>query len=372
MKSVIREPAAAPIPGIRSAIARSVRAAWTSIRERLDVYGYPLLVIGAVAIVAAGQLVEDMADSGPIQMLTPGAAARRWTVIALVLYELVIAGVLSQVVRASLDSLRRVVKVDPATFQDYERRMERWGVRADAAVLLISGLIVTLLFWVLRLELLSDDPVTKLGTHLPSDPLRGGIVLAGYTVLGWAGLRLLIITIRLGRLLGRLSREPLEINVFDTTALLPMGNIALAVALAPAGIIAVLLIGFGGPTSPVSWATLLFATIASLLALLLPLRGTHRQMAHAKYSALTMLGTRLRTIYDEVSISPNIETVDTARMLNTTNTLIGLRNTALQMTTWPFRDTVAFGRAVLIASAPLIYTTLSELIKIFWLGPLAS
>ncbi|MEJ7749350.1 MAG: hypothetical protein WKF56_08595 [Candidatus Limnocylindrales bacterium] len=41
------------------------------------------------------------------------------------------------------------------------------------------------------------------------------------------------------------------------------------------------------------------------------------------------------------------------------------------MTTWPFADTVAFGRAVLIASAPLIYTVLSELIKAFWIEPLS-
>jgi hypothetical protein len=355
-----------------AAPTRSLTAGLAGVRERLRPFEYPLLVIVAVGIVAAGQLVEDMADSAPIQMLTPAAAARRWTVIALVLYELVIAGVLGQTVRGSLDSLRSVVKVERATFDEYERRLQRWHFRTDAAVLLVSGFIVAALFGVLRLELLSDDPVTRLGTHVPSDPIQGAIVLGGYAILGWAGLRLLVITVRLGRLLGRLSHEPLEINVFDTTALLPLGNIALAVAFAPAGIIAILLLGFGGPTSPVSWTTLMIATLASLLALFLPLRATHRQMAHAKYSALTMLGTRLRTIYDEVSISPNSETADTARILNTTNTLIGLRNTALQMTTWPFRDTVALGRAMLIASAPLIYTTLSELIKKFWIGPLGA
>ena len=40
------------------------------------------------------------------------------------------------------------------------------------------------------------------------------------------------------------------------------------------------------------------------------------------------------------------------------------------MTTWPFRDTIAFGRAVLIALAPLIYTVVNELIKVFLIGPL--
>jgi hypothetical protein len=372
MKTVTGDRAAEPIAGSGAASTPSMAGWLARILDRIRPFEYPLVVIAAVGLVVAGQLIEDMADSPPIQMLTPAAAPRRWTVIALVLYELVIAGVVSQTVRGSIDSLRRVVKVDRATFDEYERLLQRWHFRADASVLLISGFIVTALFGLLRLELLSDDPVTRVGTHVPTDPISAAIVLAGYAVLAWAGLRLLIIAVRLGRLLGRLSHEPLEINVFDTTPLLPLGNIALAVALAPAGIIAILLVGFGGPNSPVSWTTLLIATIASLLALLLPLRATHRQMAHAKYSTLTMLGTRLRTIYDEVSISPNIETADTARILNTTNTLIGLRTTALQMTTWPFRDTVALGRAILIASAPLVYTTLSELIKKFWIGPLGA
>ena len=40
------------------------------------------------------------------------------------------------------------------------------------------------------------------------------------------------------------------------------------------------------------------------------------------------------------------------------------------MTTWPFRGTLAFGRALLIASAPLIYAALSEIIRVWWLAPL--
>jgi hypothetical protein len=54
-----------------------------------------------------------------------------------------------------------------------------------------------------------------------------------------------------------------------------------------------------------------------------------------------------------------------------TNTLVPLRKTVHEMTTWPFRDTVAFGRAVLIASAPLIYTVRRVLITVFWINPLS-
>ena len=64
---------------------------------------------------------------------------------------------------------------------------------------------------------------------------------------------------------------------------------------------------------------------------------------------------------------------DPARMValnQATNTLVPLRTTVSQLTTWPFRNTVAFGRAVLIASAPLVYAALSELIRVFWIAPM--
>ncbi|MDP8904119.1 MAG: hypothetical protein M3N29_02170 [Chloroflexota bacterium] len=50
---------------------------------------------------------------------------------------------------------------------------------------------------------------------------------------------------------------------------------------------------------------------------------------------------------------------------------IGVRKTVQEMPAWPFRNTAAFGRAVLVASAPLIYATLNELIKICWIQPLS-
>jgi hypothetical protein len=50
--------------------------------------------------------------------------------------------------------------------------------------------------------------------------------------------------------------------------------------------------------------------------------------------------------------------------------LIALRKVVGDMTTWPYQDTVAFGRAVLVASAPLIYTALNSLINIFLISPL--
>jgi hypothetical protein len=93
-------------------------------------------------------------------------------------------------------------------------------------------------------------------------------------------------------------------------------------------------------------------------------------MSEAKEAALAQLNARIARVYEDVSRGP-IGTAEPAGTGERAATLIALRKTVGEMTTWPFADTVAFGRAVLIASAPLIYTVLSELIRIFWIEPLS-
>ncbi len=330
------------------------------------------VVIIAFALVLAGQLVEDMADSAPLQMMPTEFSSRRWTLIAVVLYELLILRLVDRTVRRSLPAFERVLRLEPAAFRAYVHRLRPPDPTTSLVILAASALIVTVLFAGLSLDLpLTNDPVTGLPLFLPQDPLAALVILGGYTVFCWAGLSLLYLTISLGRALGQLCREPLEVDVFDTTNLLPFGNIALASALAPAGIIGILLFGLGQPTSWLSWTVLLLAACSSIAALLYPLRGIHRQMSDAKEAVLANLNARIATVYDEVNHKGG-DPAFIATLNARTNTLVPLRKTVGEMTTWPFADTVAFGRAVLIASAPLIYTVLSELIKVFWINPLSS
>ena len=91
-------------------------------------------------------------------------------------------------------------------------------------------------------------------------------------------------------------------------------------------------------------------------------------MSLAKDAALAQMNTRIEEIYQTMSGPLPAEQTEVARLSGATNALIPLRKTIQEMTTWPFRDTVALGRAVLIASAPIIYTTLSELIRVFVIG----
>jgi hypothetical protein len=371
MKTATRQPRAGARTRDRPASGTTVGSASERLGEGLRGVAYPILTVVAVVVVAVGQLVEDVGDSPPLQMLPPTLLIQRWTVVALVLYTLVMAAALIRTARRSLAAVEDVVEIPPAAFRRYEERVQHPSTTVDLAVFVLSAVITVLLLIGLRTDLLFDDPVTRLPRALPADPISSIVVLVAYTIIGWAFLRLIYIAARLARVLGQLSREPLRINVFDTSDLIPFGNIALAVALAPAGAIIILLIGLGPPSTLVGWSVLVEATLASVLALLLPLRGIHRQMSVAKDAALGRLNVRIGELYERLAGPLPDEAAEATRIGSTTSALIPLRKTVQEMTTWPFRDTVAFGRAVLIASAPLVYTTLSELIRVFVIGPIS-
>lgn len=340
-----------------------------SLRERL-LRTPPMLVLGiAIVLVIAGQLVEDLADSQPLQLLEPTTAVRRWTLIVAVAYMILVSRAVDRYVQRSLAALDAVVHVAPERFAGYAAQMRRPGLAVDALLIVASAIAVVALFVVIRTSLPIDDPEGR-ELFLPAG-LGAFVVLVQYTLIGWAVLTLVYCTIRRAQALGRLSAERLEVDVFDTSNLLPLGNIALATALAPAGIVVILLVGFGRPTSPVSWGLLLLVTIASLVALLLPLRGIHRQMDLAKETSLATINAKLRQVYEQVNADTQTTTDEAARFNHRTSTLINLRKTVGEMTTWPFRDTIALGRAVLVATAPLIYTVINELIKVFFISPLS-
>lgn len=359
-------------PGVRIARHTPTLPSLTrSVWERMVRVRPTIVVLGAVLVVAAGQLAEDLADSEPLQLLMPTEAVRRWTLIVAVLYMLAISHVIDRYVRRSLHALDEAVKVDSEKLRQYAGRMRRPGALVDVALLVLSGIIVALLFSALGTSLPIDDPVTNSPRHLTGVTASDLLILAEYTLIGWAMLSLVFCTISRARALGQLSREPLEVDVFDTTNLLPLGNIALATALAPAGIVVILLVGFGRPSAPVSWTLLVLVTLASLVALILPLRGIHRQMAAAKERTLGVLNTHLREVYERVNVANVADITEMTGLNHRTTTLLNLRKAVGEMTTWPFTDTLAFSRAVLFAMAPLIYTVMNELIKLFWIVPLS-
>jgi hypothetical protein len=371
MKHVAPDTGSAPAAVHHAPGPLTLPQVWQRVKARVLPFRSPLAVIVPVGLVAAGQLVEDSLDSPPLQMLSANFSVGRWTVVVAVLYMVVILKVLEGTVQRSLAALQPVVKIDARAFHAYAARMNPPGPRVGILLLVVSAVVVAVLVPLTGGSLPTvRDPVTDQSIFLSADPLLALIELAGYTMVSWAGNRLVYSTIRLGVALGRLAREPLDVNVFDTTGLLPFGRIALVVALAPGGVVAILLFGLGQPTGAGSWLALTLATLASISGLLLPLRGVHRQMGKAKQAHLRNLNRDIAQVYGDLDIPSSSDAAELARLTNRTSTLVALRKVVGEMTTWPFQDTVALGRALLIASAPLIYTALNELIKLFVITPL--
>ena len=315
----------------------------------------------AVGLVAAGQLVE-IAEAAALQDLPPQVMQARLTVIVVAIYMLFVVEVVRRAARDALAHLRACVQIDDATFEAYAWRMAGQDLKLELVLLAISALTVGILFLGLNVQL----PTTNVpATFLPGSPPAALVVLVGYTAFGWAGLRLVARTIRLARTLSQLTREKVEVNVFDIAELLPFGRIALAGTLAPVGLILIFLVGLGPPQSPLGFSILLLATATSILALVLPLRGIHGQMRRAKDQALTGLNQQLTEIHDDVTIPDALDQTAMARLNDRASLLTSLRRVVGEMPTWPFRDTVAFGRAMLIASAPVIYALLNGLVDSF-------
>jgi hypothetical protein len=339
-----------------------------AIRETARRRAILLMGLVTIALVVGGQLAEDLLDDPALQLLPPTLLRQRWTVIAVVVYLLFVVEVVRREAREALADLRPVVRIDDRRFEVYRAAMTGLHPRVEIALAAASLLLVIVLFPIAGVALpTADIPGTDTPLHLPASPLPATVIVLAYAALGWAGLRLVEMTIRVALTLGRLTRESVAVRVFDTADLLPFGHIALAAALAPAGLIAIFVLGLGAPRSALGWAVLLLATATSLLALVLPLRGIHGQMRRAKDEALAGLNGQLSDVHALVGSGPPADgaTVPSGELNDRTSLLVSLRRVVSEMPTWPFRDTVVFGRAVLIASAPVIYAALNGLVDAF-------
>src|SRR5687768_13904328 len=99
--------------------ARATARDGASVRDRAMRLSPLLVLIAAVVLVILGQLAEDLADSEPLQLLTPLDAKGRWTLIVAVVYMLVIGRIIERMVTRSLATLDALVDVDQERFRDY-------------------------------------------------------------------------------------------------------------------------------------------------------------------------------------------------------------------------------------------------------------
>jgi len=264
---------------------------------------------------------------------------------------------------AVLDCLRQLrpsIRVADQRYNLLVEHMIRPARWIEFLLLTLSTAIVLMLFNWMRNPLPIYTSLT-----LPTQPLAAIWILITYILVGWLGLSLVYTGVQHAIYLSRLARLPLSINVFDPENLLPFGSISLLHSLVLAGVVVILRVLLGRPTSPASFLVIILASVGSLLALVLPLTGVYQQMRKAKIKALNRISDQLLQAQDRLLDLQNPLGDGISELNARTNALVNLRKTILESPNWPFRSNSAVVRAVIAAMSPLIYFVLTELVRVY-------
>ena len=191
-------------------------------------------------------------------------------------------------------------------------------------------------------------------------------ISANYVLLGWLLLSLAYAGVRHAQALSALAGAPLRVNAFDPSNLLPFGRLSLLHSLSVAGAILIPLILRGPPTQVTGYLVTLLS-VASLLAIFIPLWGVHRQIVNAKGAVSANIYEQLYEIQETLLHGTNVDAQTLKMLADRTGTLVNLRKTLLEAPSWPFRSEAALVRATLAATSPLIYFIINRLIQIYLL-----
>jgi hypothetical protein len=325
------------------------------------------LLLGIIGVLTLGeQVYEHYLRDPSFAAITGRGVLRRLVMPGLAVYMAAVARSLHRMSLRTLAKLRRSVQIDEQTYKRMAMAMLHTPLRTWISLASAAALTVLLLFVVLQ------KPLPMLGP-LPRTPIGATYILASYALFGWLGLVLVHSGLKHARTLGSLARKPLRINVFDPDNLLPFGDLSLAHSLALVGIILILILGLGVPTSVTAFVPLLLSTTASVMALILPIWGVNRQIGAAKEKALNQIYRQLevmqRHLSGEGASEPEMEI---GELHHRTAALVSLRKLIHEAPSWPFRDSTTIARAILAAISPLIYFVLTELTRSYLLPLLGS
>lgn len=325
--------------------------------ERLPL-PYPLIVVLISALVIGEQILEESLV-GPLSgYATLQRLGIRVALPVLSIYLLVANRLLKRKVIECLNLLETAVQIDSQIYDELREKMLRPKRWIELLLLLLSSAIVVNLFLIMRYPLPIYTSLT-----LPSQPITAGFIMLVYILVGWIGLTLVYTGLQHAIYLSQLSRQPLNINVFDPENLLPFGTISLIHNLVLVGVVVVLLALLGRPTSPASFLVIALASIGSLLGLVLPLLGVFQQMRRAKIKALNNISDQLLQAQEHILRLKDPLDESVSELNARVNALVNLRRTILESPNWPFRSNTALARAVLAALSPIIYFVLIELVR---------
>ena len=313
--------------------------------ERIPLpYSAIVALLGLLA--GAEQLLEYSLDDPTFSNVTATVVTRALVFPILTVYVLIFLRILKRGAVKALAELRPAVLISDEEYDDYVRRMVSPDRRVVTALLAISVAIM--------LTSTSDLP--------PSLP-AAVLILGSYVLFGWLLLTMFCASIQQALVLRALARRPLVVNVFDPTNLLPFGRLSLMHSLPNIGVVVIPLILLGPPARAGYLVILL--SLATVLALFVPLWGVHKQMDQAQERALTSIHEQFTEIQSALLQETETEVESLADLADRTNALAHLRKIIQESPSWPFKDTAAVARAVVAALSPLIYFVVTEIIRAY-------
>ncbi len=313
-----------------------------------------ILLLGVVSIGLEMVLEQRLATPGSQGQgdLTEAAAT-----LLVVLYILLHLRLIRQTALRGLAQLRSAVKINDAVYDRYVTRMIRNNPRQEAGLLALGvGLVVVLL-------VLPPDGVRRLPHQQPGEVVAIGVILLYYLVAFSTLLNLVYVGVRNSIALTALSRQPLQVNVFDSAALLPFGRISLVQSLAFVGVFLIPLMIVGPPQAG-GWLVIALSAL-SLVALFVPLWGVHQQIVRERERVLGNICGELLHVQGALLSAPPAAVAEMKTLADRTEVLLTFRKHILAGPSWPFRDFGAVIRAVAAAASPLIYLVLSQLVQTY-------
>lgn len=324
---------------------------------------YWLVVALCIALAIVEQVVEYQLRGRALADITPDTVVRLLAVPAMIGYIMVALPVLRENTLRALGQLRPVVEISDEAYMGHALRITCARPLTEAALFGAAAFAVILLLVVLR----APTPMGGGIATLPSDPFDAGLIVAVYILLNWLLYVLIYTSVRLGTGLGALARQPLTVNVFDPTLLLPFGRLALRHSLTLAGLILVLVVPLGRPTEFVDYLVLGLLSLGALASLVFPLRGVRLQVRRAKDDAMQHIYEQYSDVQASLLHTRHLPQGQLQEMTDRANELNDLRKLVLSGPDWPFRDATAVLRAVLTTLLPVLYFIFTELLRVYLL-----
>jgi hypothetical protein len=242
----------------------------------------PLIAVGIGLVLVLALLVAVYLDGLVDELVSQGSWRVLLTPAAVIVYILVVAPYVERAEAGVIDAFRPIVLIDDDRFDQLVTEASRINPTGQAIALCLGALFG---LWMGQTWVSDTDAFWLKLVLIPSNGLMFGL-------LAWAIYGSVIGT----RLMAQLHRQPLRIDILDTSPFWPVGRYGLIIALVFVGGI-VLGMVFGLQWESIldwrSWVLYGLLAVVPIVVFFLSMRPTHRVLSAEKKRELTVVETKI-------------------------------------------------------------------------------